>query len=316
MLPLRGLMAVFSNIHNLPGFKNAVLTIGTFDGVHKGHEVILHEVVDHAKKVNGESVLLTFEPHPRKLLFPDQPLGIITPLHKKLELLEEAGIQNIVVVPFTKEFSSLSAQEYVEHFLVGVFKPASIIIGYDHRFGHDRVGDINLLAQYAPRYNYELVEIPAQLIDAAAVSSTKIRHVISEGRMEDAQHMLGRNYQLTGTVVHGNKIGRTLGYPTANIQPNDAEQIIPGIGIYAIKAIHQGTEYGGMLSIGYNPTVTDKKELRIEANLFDFDKDIYGDDLELHFISKTRDEVKFNSLEELTEQLHNDKLETLKRLGS
>lgn len=304
-------MAVFSNIHNLPEFKNAVLTIGTFDGVHKGHEAILHEVVSHAKKVNGESVLLTFEPHPRKLLFPNQPLGIITPLDKKLQLLQDAGIQHIVVVPFTKEFSSLSAQEYIERFLVGIFKPHSIIIGYDHRFGHDRIGDINLLAKYAGRYNYELLEIPAQLIDAAAVSSTKIRHAISEGRMEDTAHMLGRTYQLSGKVVHGNKIGRTLGYPTANMQPGDPEQIIPGIGIYAIKAVHLGNEYGGMLSIGYNPTVTDKKELRIEANLFDFDKDIYGDDLELFFIKKIRDEQKFNSLQDLTEQLHKDRQETM-----
>lgn len=205
-------MAVFYDIQDLPGFKNAVITIGTFDGVHKGHKAILQEVVNHANGVNGESVLLTFEPHPRKLLFPDQPLGIITPLHKKLQLISEAGIQHLVVVPFTKEFAGLSAQEYIEHFLVGIFQPHSIIIGYDHHFGHDRKGDLKLLEKCAQDGGYELIEIPPQLIEDAAVSSTKIRHAITEGRMEDASHMLGRHYSLRGTVVHGNKLGRTLGY--------------------------------------------------------------------------------------------------------
>ena len=308
-------MAVYTDIQNLPDFKNAVLTIGTFDGVHKGHKAILQKVVSHSKQAHGESVLLTFEPHPRKLLYPDQPLGIITPLHQKLQLIQDAGIKHIVVVPFTREFADLSAQAYIENFIVGIFHPYSIIIGYDHRFGHDRKGDINMLKKYATLHNYELVEIPAQLIDEAAVSSTKIRHAILEGRMEDADHMLDRSYSLTGKVVHGNKIGRTIGYPTANIQPNEPEQILPGIGIYAIKAVHNNCEYTGMLSIGFNPTVTEKKELRIEANLFDFNRDIYGDDLEIIFIKKIRNEQKFSSLEELTEQLDKDREETLKLLN-
>ncbi len=307
-------MAIFTHIKNLPGFKNTIITIGTFDGVHQGHKAILKKVADHAAEVNGESVLLTFEPHPRKLLFPDQPLGIITPLDEKLKLITEEGIKHVVVVPFTREFANLSAQEYIEHFLVDIFHPHSIIIGYDHRFGHDRKGDINLLKEYAANRNYELIEIPAQMIDEAAVSSTKIRHAINKGRMEDASHMLGRNYSLKGTVVHGNKLGRTLGYPTANLQPTDSDQIVPAIGIYAIKALHNNTTYNAMLSIGYNPTVTDKKELRIEANIFDFDKDIYGDELEIRFIKKLRDEQKFDSLEALIDQLHKDKEETLKVL--
>jgi riboflavin kinase/FMN adenylyltransferase len=309
-------MSVFYDIQQLPQFKNAVITIGTFDGVHKGHKAILLEVVAHAKKINGESVLLTFEPHPRKLLFPDQPLGIITPLSQKLQLIAETGIEHIVVVPFTREFSMLTAREYIEHFMVGIFHPHSIIIGYDHRFGHDRKGDLDMLKQYAPVYHYELIEIPAQLIDDATVSSTKIRDAISQGRMPEASHMLGRHYSLKGTVVHGNKIGRTLGYPTANLHPLETEQIIPALGIYAIQAIHNNTQYTGMMSIGYNPTVTDKKELRIEANLFDFDKDIYGDELEIIFVKKIRDEQKFDSLDILVRQLHKDKEETIKVLNS
>jgi len=307
-------MAVFSDIDHLPEFKNAVLTVGTFDGVHEGHKAILREVASHARAVNGESVLLTFEPHPRKLLFPDQPLGIITPLQQKLALITETGIDHIIIVPFTKEFAGLSAQEYVAHFMVGKFHPCCIIIGHDHRFGHDRKGDINLLKEYAPVYNYELVEIPAQLIDEAAVSSTKIRHAITAGHIEDATHMLGRPYSLTGRVVHGNKLGRTIGYPTANLQPSDLEQIIPAIGIYAIRALHNGQVYNAMLSIGYNPTVTDKKELRIEAHIFDFDKDIYGEDLTLFFIKRLRDELKFESLSNLIEQLHEDKKDSLRIL--
>jgi riboflavin kinase/FMN adenylyltransferase len=309
-------MAIFYDINNLPAFKNAVLTTGTFDGVHQGHKAILKEVVNHAAQVGGESVLLTFEPHPRKLLFPDQPLGIITPLQQKLQLVTETGIQHIVVVPFTLEFANLTADDYVRNFLINLFHPHSIVIGYDHRFGHDRKGDIKLLEQYAPVYKFELIEIPAQLIDAAAVSSTKIRHAIMEGRMEDASHMLGRDYSITGTVVHGNRLGRTLGYPTANLQPADADQILPALGIYAIQATHNGTRYKGMLSIGYNPTVTDKKELRIEANLFDFDKEIYGDALEIFFVKKLRNEQKFDSLEALIAQLHKDKEETLSVLNA
>jgi riboflavin kinase / FMN adenylyltransferase len=310
-------MAIFYDTSNLPQFTKTVLTAGTFDGVHKGHEAILKEVVEHARQVGGESVLLTFEPHPRKLLFPGQPLGIITPLEQKLLRITSTGIKHIVVVPFTREFAAMTATEYIQHFLVEQFHPHSIVIGHDHRFGNDRKGDIKLLMEYAPVYNYEVTEIPAQLIDDAAVSSTKIRHAIAEGRMEDAAHMLGRNYSLQGTVVHGNKLGRTLGYPTANLLPLDADQIIPARGIYAIHAYHNNriTRYKGMLSIGYNPTVTDKKELRIEANIFDFDEEIYGDLLEVSFVKKLRDEQKFDSLEALKEQLHKDKEDTLKLTG-
>jgi riboflavin kinase/FMN adenylyltransferase len=304
-------MAIFHDIHYLPEFKNPVLTIGTFDGVHTGHKAILKEVVTHAKTVNGSSVLLTFEPHPRKLLFPDQPLGIITPLEEKLKLITETGIEHVVVVPFTKEFASLSAHEYIELFLVGLFHPHSIVIGYDHHFGQDRKGNIKLLEHYAAPLHYELLEIAAQLIDEAAVSSTKIRHYIGGGRIEEANLMLGRPYSLKGTVVHGNKLGRTLGYPTANLQPCDADQVVPGMGIYAIQAIYDGIFYDGMLSIGYNPTVTDTKEIKIEANLFGFNKDIYGETLELLFLKKLRDEQKFASIDALTEQLHRDKEEVI-----
>ncbi len=304
-------MAIFHNIKNLPAFRNTVLTIGTFDGVHKGHRAILKEVVTHARNVNGESVLITFEPHPRKLLFPDQPLGIITPLAEKLQLITDTGIRHVVVAPFTLDFARLSAGEYIRDFLVNLFHPHTIIIGYDHRFGNDRKGDIKLLEDFSKEYQYELIEIPAQLIDEAAVSSTKIRNAINGGRLEDATQMLGRTYSIKGTVMHGKKLGRIIGYPTANLQPADPDQIIPAIGVYAIKAIHDGITYGGMLSIGYNPTVTDNHDIKIEANLFNFDQDIYGQTLEIQFIKKIREEQKFDSIEALKDQLNRDKVETL-----
>jgi riboflavin kinase / FMN adenylyltransferase len=309
-------MAIFYDIKDLPVFQNAVVTVGTFDGVHKGHRGILAEVERQAKRAHGESVLLTFEPHPRKLLFPDQPIGIITPLEQKLQLITDAGIDHVIVVPFTHGFAKLSAIEYIENFMVSIFHPHCIIIGYDHRFGNDRKGNIQLLENYATKYNYELIEIPAQMIDEATVSSTKIRNAITDGRMEDASLMLGRNYSLTGMVVHGNKLGRTLGYPTANLQPVDTDQIIPSLGIYAIRAIHKNTTYDGMLSIGFNPTVTDKHIRRIEANLFDFDKDIYSETLELSFVKKLREEQKFESLDALIAQLHKDKEQSLRILRS
>lgn len=301
-------MAVFADIHHLPRFINAVITVGTFDGVHKGHKAILQEVVRHAEKAGGESVLLTFEPHPRKLLFPHQHLGLITSLNEKIQLISNAGINHIVVVPFNQEFAAMKATEYIENFIVGIFKPHSIVIGYDHRFGNDRAGNFRLLEQYSSQFGYQLVEIPAMLIDEAAVSSTKIRRAIEEGKMEDATHMLGRYFSIAGMVVKGNQVGRTIGFPTANIQPTDPEQIIPAHGVYAVYAVHHGNTYKGMLNIGLNPTVTDKKELRIEVNIFDFNQDIYTEELKIRFVKKVRDELKFASLEGLKDQIQRDKV--------
>lgn len=307
-------MAIFLNTDDLPSFKNPVITIGTFDGVHKGHDVILQQVVAHAKQVNGESVLLTFEPHPRKLLFPDQPLKLITPLLQKLELITNAGIDHVVVVPFTRTFANLSAEEYILDFLVKKFCPNSIIIGYDHQFGHDRRGNIKLLEAHADDCKYQVYEIPAQLIDEAAVSSTKIRHALQDGHVNEATHMLGRPYSITGKVIKGAQLGRTIGYPTANIQPSDPEQLIPANGAYAIKAKYGNNIYDGMLNIGIRPTVSKELTLHIEANLFDFTGDLYDHQLEIFFIDRLRNEEKFSSIDALKEQLGKDKVAAQKVL--
>ncbi len=300
-------MSAHFNIQQLPSFRNAVITIGTFDGVHLGHRTILQQVVTEARKANGESVLLTFEPHPRKVLFPDAPLKLLTPLNEKITLLSEEGIEHIVVVPFTPEFSNLSGEEYVRDFLVAKFKPKAIVIGYDHRFGHDRTGGIEMLQRYATEYGYEVHEIPAQTIDAAAVSSTKIRHALNEGNVGDAAHMLGRFYTLKGAVIRGAQLGRTIGYPTANISPADADQLIPARGVYAILINTGMATHKAMLNIGFRPTVSNEVSLHIEAHIFDFKGDLYDKELELHFVSRLRSEEKFPSLDALKEQLGKDK---------
>ncbi len=310
-------MAVFFDINNLPAFHKPVITIGTFDGVHMGHRTILQQVVKHARQIEGESILLTFEPHPRKVIFPDQPLKLLTPLEKKIELVQQTGIHHIVVVPFTKAFAALSAQEYIEDFLVKKFAPEAIVIGYDHRFGHDRTGSIELLKQYSGKHHYKVHEISAQLIDEAAVSSTKIRHALQAGKVEEAERMLGRPYELTGIVTKGAQLGRTIGFPTANIVPAGTEKLIPAVGVYAILAQRDNNKDAckGMLNIGYRPTVSNDMQLHIEAHLFNFNADIYGETIEVRFVARLRDEQKFPSLDALKEQLARDKEDALQALS-
>lgn len=299
-------MAIFYNTDNLPDFKSPVITIGTFDGVHKGHRVILSKVTEYAGQVGGESILLTFDPHPRKLIFPEETIHILTPLDEKLKLVTDAGIQHVVVVPFTKEFSCLTAHDYVTEFLVKQFNPAAIIIGYDHHFGADRKGNINLLKEMQKQYGYEVIEISAQLIEDAAVSSTKIRKAITAGQVTEAASMLDRHYTLCGNVQQGAQLGRTIGFPTANMVPHDKEQLVPAKGVYAARVTFNDTVYDAMLNIGVRPTVSSEPSLHIEAHLFDFSGDLYGKDIEIAFVQRLRDEQKFASLDELKAQLHRD----------
>lgn len=299
-------MAVYYSTDNLPLFKNAVLTIGTFDGVHKGHQVILNDVVQQATANDGESILITFEPHPRKLIYPDQSLQLLTPLEEKIALITDTGIQHIVVIPFNAAFASLSAHAYVADLLVKKFNPSCIVIGYDHHFGHDRKGNLALLQEMSNAYGFKVHEIQAQKIDEAAVSSTKVRKALLQGDVTTAQNMLGRAYSLKGTVVTGAQIGRQLGYPTANIMPADADQLIPANGVYAIRAHYNDASFNGMLNIGVRPTVSNTLMLHIEAHLFDFSRDIYDQELEISFIARLRDEQRFGSLDELKAQLARD----------
>ena len=302
-------MAVFHHLNNLPAFRNPVVTIGSFDGVHHGHKVILSEVVKAAKAVNGESILITFEPHPRKIIHPEQPLGLLTSPEQKIALMEAEGIDHIVVAPFTRDFSMLSATEYVEDFLLKNFNPHTIIIGYDHHFGHSREGNIDLLRKLAPP-SVEIREIAAQLIEDAAVSSTKIRNALLKGNVQEAAEMLERPYSFKAMVVHGNKIGRTIGYPTANLQPSYSDILMPGIGIYAVRVLWEEKLYPGMMSIGYRPTVTEERTITCEVNILDFNEDLYGQTLTVYFEQYIRGEEKFDSLDALKAQIAQDEIDT------
>jgi riboflavin kinase/FMN adenylyltransferase len=312
-------MQVHTDLAHLPAFRNAVITIGTFDGVHHGHRQIIEGLVREARRIDGESVIITFHPHPRKVVS-STILGVrlINTLQEKTLLLDQLGVDHLVVVPFTDAFANQDAEAYVSDFLVKLFHPHTIIIGYDHRFGKGRLGDYKLLEQLAPQYNYELLEIPRHVVDATGVSSTRIREALLEGRLSDANRLLGYSFFFSGEVVHGDKLGRQLGYPTANIRVNDEEKIIPANGIYAVRAALLEEEQasmpqklmGGMMSIGFRPTVDGKKRV-IEVNLFDFAEEIYGRQLMVFVEKYLRAEVKFDSLQDLIAQMDRDKVASL-----
>ncbi len=307
-------MRVFKNIDSLPAFKNAVITVGTFDGVHKGHQQLINRIHSLAESVNGESILITFDPHPRTVVYPQEhSIRLLSTLDEKISLLEQEGIDNLVVVPFTKEFSNRSARDYVEHFLVGKFHPAIIVIGYNHSFGHHRDGNIELLRKLSSEFRFKVEEINKQIVDEIAVSSSRIRIALEEKDCELAFNLLGRYYPVRGIVIDGDKIGRTLGYPTANISVGNPYKLIPADGIYAVYVTAEGKKYKGMLSIGYRPTVGGTKKM-IEVNIFDFNSDIYGQRIEISFVKWLRAEEKYNSLDELKVQLGKDKADSLKVL--
>ncbi len=307
-------MAIFYNLERLPSFNRPVLTIGSFDGVHHGHKVILSEVVKAARSVGGESILITFEPHPRKIIYPNEPLGLLTSPEQKFRLIEDEGIDHIVVVPFTRDFSMMSATEYINDFLLKNFHPHTIIIGYDHHFGHSREGNIEMLRQEL-QPEVPVKEIAPQLIDNAAVSSTKIRKALLCGDVREAAGMLERYYAIKAMVVHGNKIGRTIGFPTANLQPVYGDLLVPGLGIYAVMVVVQGRYYKGMMSIGKRPTITNDGAVTLEVNILDFNEDIYGQDLTVYFIDYLRAEEKLDGIDQLKARIAEDEVATRRVLA-
>lgn len=310
-------MKIHRDIEQLTQFKNAVITIGTFDGVHQGHRKIISRLIQTAREVNGESVIITFHPHPRKVVS-SSILGIrlINTLDERIELLRGLGVDHLVVIPFTDMFANQSPDDYLKQFLVDKFHPHTIIIGYDHRFGKGRAGDYKLLEERRRQYNYELIEIPKHILDDISISSTKIREAILAGDTATANHLLGYDFFFEGEVVHGDKLGRELGYPTANIKILDEEKIIPGDGIYAVytDVDKNGKKLKGMMSIGFRPTVDGKKRV-IEVNIFDFNKDIYGQTIRVYVKQFLRPEAKFNSLEALVKQIDQDKIDSMQVLA-
>ncbi len=310
------MMQVHRDIDNLPEFKNAIVTIGTFDGVHMGHRQVIDKLIEESKANNGESVIVTFHPHPRKVVS-STILGIrlINTLDEKIELLRALGIDHLVIVPFTDAFANQPAEDYVQHFLYEKFHPHTIIIGYDHRFGRDRLGNYRLLEKMAKDLNFNLKEIPKHILENISISSTNIREAILHNDIATADTLLGYEFFFSGTVVHGNKLGRTLGYPTANLRIEDEEKIIPGNGIYAVYAQLENEQerLKGMMSIGFRPTVDGKTKV-IEVNLFNFDQQIYGQTLKVFVKKYLREEVKYDGLEALVKQIDQDKINSLKVL--
>lgn len=305
-------MTVHYHLDQLPFFRNAIITIGTFDGVHTGHRQILQQLKDEAAKQNGETVIITFNPHPRRIVWGQvQAVQLLNTLDEKIGLLNDQGIDHLVVVPFTEAFASQPAEEYVQNFLVRLFHPHTIIIGYDHHFGHGRKGNFQLLEALKNTFNYRVKEIPEHVLQQSTISSTKIRAALLAGNIDTANTFLGYPYFFEGLIIEGNKLGRTIGYPTANLKILDSEKLVPGNGVYAVDAVVKGIDekgplLNGMMNIGIRPTVNGTQRT-IEVNLFNFDADIYGSTLQVFVKAKLRDEKKFAGLDELKAQLAKDK---------
>ncbi|HTQ66643.1 MAG TPA: bifunctional riboflavin kinase/FAD synthetase [Puia sp.] len=305
-------MQVYRNADFLPFFEKAVITIGTFDGVHTGHQQVIEQLKNEARKINGQSVIITFDPHPRKIIHSASTIKLINTTEEKIELLAKKGIDQLVIVPFTEEFSKLTAEQYVSEFLVKKFHPHTIIIGYDHRFGHGRLGDYHLLEELSLTFNYELLEIPVQVLNAISVSSTRIREAIAHADIETANQLLGYSFFFEGLVEEGNKLGKKIGYPTANLKIENEEKIIPADGVYVVEVElkdevkNAGKKYQGMMNIGFRPTVDGSKKM-IEVNIFEFNENIYEKSLRVYCKKHIRAEQKFSGLDALKEQLANDK---------
>lgn len=309
-------MKVYTNIDDFKDVKNPIVTTGTFDGVHLGHQKIISRLKDVAQKHQGETVLLTFYPHPRMVLFPeDNELKLLNTQQEKIQLLEKYGVDHLIIYPFTKEFSRLTSVEFVRNILINSIHTKKLIIGYNHHFGRNREGSFEHLKEFGPIYGFDVEEIPAKDIDSIEVSSTKIRKALLLGDVETANSYLGHSYSARGKVVHGNELGRTIGYPTANVFIGDKYKLIPADGVYAVKVEVKGKLYGGMLNIGNNPTIAGKGR-SIEVNIFDFNETIYGEDATIFFIKRLRDELKFAGLDELKNALAIDKQNALKILSA
>jgi riboflavin kinase / FMN adenylyltransferase len=316
-------MQVHRNSANLPSFKKAVITIGTFDGVHTGHQQIIQQLKKEAEAIGGETLIITFDPHPRKVVNGShEEIRLINTLDEKIELLARNGINHLVIIPFTASFSQMSAEEYIRDFLIEKFHPNTIIIGYDHRFGKGRNGDYHLMEAMSAVFNYRLCEIPVHILDAISVSSTRIRKAILGTEIEMANQLLGYSFFFEGRVVAGDKLGHTLGYPTANLMIDDPEKIIPGDGVYAVRTSllknkstpnslvipMNSEEFGGMMNIGIRPTLGGKKRM-IEVNIFDFNQSIYEQVLRVYVKSWMRPEIRFDGLEALRIQLSKDEVQ-------
>lgn len=305
----RRLLKIFNSIQDFSSSDKTILTLGTFDGVHIGHRKIIDRLVQISKEESCESVILTFFPHPRMVLQSDSDIRLLNTIEEKAGLLEEAGLENLVIHPFDKAFSRLTAEEFVKSVLVDRFNIKKIIIGYDHRFGRNRTATIDDLREFGSIYGFEVEQISAQEIDAVSVSSTKIRDALTQGNMRLANEYLGYDYFLTATVVKGRQLGRTIGFPTANLDLSDSYKLIPKQGVYVVKSVIDGVEVKGMMNIGTNPTVGGQ-DLSVEVNYLDFSGDLYEKEIKVAILHRLRDEEKFASVDILKSELEKDRIAT------
>jgi len=307
VIPLAGLMKIYHHINDFTPLANAVVTIGTFDGVHIGHRKIIAHIKELAQRSNGETVILTFFPHPRMILHPeDESLKLINTINEKAELLEQLGVDHLIITPFSRDFSNQTAEEYIRDILVNKIGTKTIVIGYDHRFGKDRQGGLDDLLRLSTRYGFNVVEISEQDINDVAISSTRIREALLVNDIYIANECLGYPFFITGKVIRGDQLGRELGYPTANLLVEESYKLIPDDGIFAVRVKVNGQRYNGMAYIGHRPTVNGMSR-NIEVNIFDFSEDIYNQQLRMEFLHFVRGDIKFASLEELVVQLGKDK---------
>jgi len=309
-------MKVFRSFEELPKIKNAIVTQGTFDGVHCAHKVILDRLKELAVEHNGETLVMTFDPHPRFVLYPEShDLKLLNSLDEKIDALDKAGIDNLLIIPFTKEFSEQSSLQFIRDIIVNLIGTKILVIGYNHRFGKNREGSFEHLKTYSSEYGFEVVEIPEQDVEQVSVSSTRIRKALEAGDIITANKYLGRNYSISGQVLHGKHLGHTIGFPTANIHVTDKNKLIPDDGVYAVRIIVNGKKYGGMLNSGYRPTV-DGKNYSIEVHIFNFDEDIYNQNITVEYVDKLRNEIHFHHLSDLKNQLKKDKLHATEILSA
>lgn len=308
-------LKIVSSIQEFNSSAGTVVTLGTFDGVHIGHQSILDKLISSSKKLNCESLVLTFFPHPRMVLQHDSEIKLLNTIEEKSLLLEKAGIDNLVIHPFNQAFSQLTAEEFVKDILVDKFKVKKIIIGYDHRFGKNRTATIDDLIKFGAQYGFEVEQISAQEVDAVSVSSTKVRNALDAGNVALAGQYLGYDYFFSGTVVEGRKLGRTIGFPTANIKIDESYKLIPKNGVYIVAADIDNKKVYGMMNIGMNPTVGGMTQ-SIEVHFFDFDQDLYGKKITVTVYEKIRDEQKFPSVDDLKMQLKKDQEVSLAYLAN
>ncbi len=307
-------MKIYQCIQDFKKVASPIVTIGTFDGVHLGHQAIFAKMKAEAKKTGGETVVITFFPHPRLVLYQDSVnLKFINTREKKIERLRKIGIDHLIIIPFTKKFAQNSSEQFITDYVVKYVHPAKIVIGYDHHFGKNREGNIDLLQRLKSRFHYEVEEVPPYYVDGAPVSSTRIRNLLHDGNVKEANKMLGYEYSITGVVVRGQRLGHTIGYPTANIEIPNEYKLIAANGVYACRVLLDNRMLKGMGNIGVRPTI-DHGDLTIEVNIFDFNVDIYDREITIQFVDRLRDEKKFKNLDALKDQLAKDKLASLARL--